>query len=40
MAFTSLVKEAGLISPFADGCVKSIVKEVAEYLENIDDKSL
>ena len=40
LPFTALVKEAGLISPFADGCVKSVIKEVAEYLDNTDDKAL
>ena len=40
LPFTALVKEAGLKSPFEDGCVKGVVEEVSKYLESIDDKTL
>lgn len=40
MSFTKLVKEAGLISPFEDGCVESVIDEIQEYLNSIDDTKL
>lgn len=40
LPFTSLVKEAGLIVPFEDGCVRSVVSEVEAYLDSIDDRKL
>lgn len=40
LSFTNLVKEAGLIVPFEDGCVSSVVKQAREYLNNIDDTKL
>ncbi|MDP4169172.1 MAG: M3 family oligoendopeptidase [Bacillota bacterium] len=40
MSFTSLVKEANLISPFEDGCVESVVGEIEEWLNSVDDKKL
>ncbi|WP_066289756.1 M3 family oligoendopeptidase [Bacillus sp. FJAT-29937] len=39
-AFTSLVSEANLTSPFEDGCVESVVGEIESWLNSIDDKSL
>jgi M3 family oligoendopeptidase len=39
-SFTALVKEANLISPFEDGCVKSVIDEIGVYLDSIDDKAL
>lgn len=39
-SFTELVKEANLISPFEDGCVKSVIDEIEVYLDSIDDKAL
>ncbi|WNS76969.1 M3 family oligoendopeptidase [Bacillus sp. DTU_2020_1000418_1_SI_GHA_SEK_038] len=39
-AFTGLVSEANLISPFKDGCVESVVGEIESWLNTIDDKSL
>ncbi|MBP3950159.1 M3 family oligoendopeptidase [Bacillus suaedae] len=39
-SFTELVKEANLISPFEDGCVKSVIDEIESYLNSIDDKAL
>ena len=40
LSFTKLVKEAGLIVPFEDGCIKSIISEVSEYLDSVDDMKL
>lgn len=39
-AFTKLVEEAGLISPFDEGCVESVVGTIEDYLNSIDDKKL
>ena len=39
-SFTKLVKEAGLISPFEDGCVESVIDEIQEYLNSVDDANL
>jgi oligoendopeptidase F len=39
-SFTELVKEANLISPFEDGCVKSVIDEIEAYLNTVDDKAL
>lgn len=39
-SFVSLVKEANLISPFEDGCVKSVVNSIMDDLEKIDDFKL
>ncbi|NLW29598.1 MAG: M3 family oligoendopeptidase [Erysipelothrix sp.] len=38
--FTEIVKEANLISPFEDGCLKSVVNDIDNYLESIDDTAL
>lgn len=40
LPFTGLVKEAGLISPFEEGCVESVIGVIEEYLNNIDDTKL
>lgn len=39
-AFTGLVKEAGLISPFEEGCVESVIGVIEDYLNSIDDTKL
>jgi len=36
-SFVSLVKEAGLISPFKDGCLKDTVKTMEKVIDSIDD---
>ena len=38
--FTEIVKAANLISPFEDGCLKSVVNDIDNYLESIDDTAL
>ena len=38
--FLELVEEANLISPFEEGCVQSVVDEIENYLNSIDDKKL
>lgn len=40
LPFTELVKKANLISPFEDGCVQSVVGEIENWLNSVDDKSL
>lgn len=40
MSFTNLVKEAGLISPFEDGCVQSVIGTIEGYLNSVDDQAL
>lgn len=40
MSFTKLVKEAGLISPFEDGCVESVIGSIEDYLNSVDDQNL
>ncbi|KKK32876.1 oligoendopeptidase F [Salinicoccus sediminis] len=40
LPFNSLVEAANLRSPFEDGCLESVVGEVRNYLNSIDDKSL
>lgn len=40
MSFTKLVKEAGLISPFEDGCVQSVIGTIEGYLNSVDDQAL
>jgi M3 family oligoendopeptidase len=39
-SFTELVKVAGLISPFEEGCVQSVIGEIESWLNSIDDKQL
>lgn len=38
-SFTDLVKEANLISPFQDGCIKSIIDVIDQYLDNVNDSN-
>ena len=40
LSFTDLVREAGLISPFEQGCVESVIGTIEEYLNSIDDTVL
>lgn len=40
MPFTELVKAANLISPFEEGCVKSVVGVIDEWLNSVDDRNL
>ena len=40
MAFTDLVSEANLKSPFEEGSLKAVVEEAERYLDSIDDKAL
>ncbi len=40
LSFTNLVREAGLISPFEQGCVESVIGTIEDYLNSIDDKAL
>ncbi|MEO4054977.1 M3 family oligoendopeptidase [Solibacillus sp. CAU 1738] len=39
-SFTNLVREAGLISPFEDGCVESVIGTIEDYLNSVDDTKL
>jgi M3 family oligoendopeptidase len=38
-SFLDLVKLANLRSPFEDGCIASVIEEIDNWLENIDDSS-
>jgi len=38
--FTELVDVAGLISPFADGCVQSVIGDIEKWLDSVDDTKL
>lgn len=38
--FLGVLKVGNLMSPFEDGCVESVVKEVAAYLDGIDDSAM
>ncbi|WP_274362428.1 M3 family oligoendopeptidase [Paenibacillus thermotolerans] len=38
--FTELVKEAGLVSPFEDGCIASVIEAARSYLAGVDDSAL
>ncbi|MEO2077311.1 MAG: M3 family oligoendopeptidase [Bacillus sp. (in: firmicutes)] len=40
LSFTKLVEEANLISPFENGCVESVVGEIENWLNSVDDKKL
>jgi M3 family oligoendopeptidase len=40
LPFNALARSANLTSPFEDGCLESVVGEVKDYLNSIDDKSL
>ncbi|MCM3126158.1 M3 family oligoendopeptidase [Paenibacillus provencensis] len=39
-SFTELVAIAGLISPFEEGCVTSVIGTIEEWLDNVDDTAL
>lgn len=39
-SFLEIVKEANLISPFEEGCVGSVIGEIENYLDSIDDRRL
>lgn len=39
-SFTELVKVAGLISPFEDGCVTSVIGSIESWLDSVDDTAL
>lgn len=39
-SFTELVKVAGLISPFEDGCVTSVIGSIDAWLDSVDDAAL
>jgi len=39
-SFLGLVEASGLLSPFEDGCVESVVGSIEKYLMSIDDKKL
>ncbi|SET61131.1 M3 family oligoendopeptidase [Paenibacillus sp. NFR01] len=38
--FVALVELAGLISPFEDGCVSSVIGEIEAWLDSVDDKAM
>ncbi|MFJ8237751.1 M3 family oligoendopeptidase [Ureibacillus sp. NPDC094379] len=40
MSFTKLVEEAGLISPFEEGCIESVIGAIEEYLNSVEDEKL
>ncbi|MUT66473.1 M3 family oligoendopeptidase [Paenibacillus sp. NEAU-GSW1] len=40
LSFTELVKVAGLISPFEDGCVTSVIGSIESWLNSVDDTAL
>lgn len=40
LPFNAIVKEAGLMSPFEDGCVDSVIGEIEAYLNSVDDTKL
>lgn len=39
-SFTELVKVAGLISPFEDGCVTSVIGSIEAWLDSVNDEAL
>ncbi|MDQ0113368.1 M3 family oligoendopeptidase [Paenibacillus harenae] len=39
LSFTELVKKAGLISPFEDGCVTSVIGSIESWLGSVDDRA-
>lgn len=39
-SFTKLVELAGLISPFEDGCISSVIGDIEGWLNSVDDKAL
>ncbi|WP_256761842.1 M3 family oligoendopeptidase [Cohnella sp. WQ 127256] len=40
LSFTELVKSAGLISPFEDGCVTSVIGSIQAWLDSVEDQAL
>lgn len=40
MSFTELVKQANLLSPFEEGCVESVIGEIENWLDSVDDSKL
>ncbi|RJE86210.1 M3 family oligoendopeptidase [Paenibacillus sp. 1011MAR3C5] len=40
LSFTELVAKAGLVSPFEDGCVTSVIGTIDNWLNEVDDQSL
>lgn len=40
LSFTELVRVAGLISPFEDGCVASVIGSIEQWLDSVEDKNL
>jgi M3 family oligoendopeptidase len=40
LSFTKLAKEAHLVSPFEDGCVESVVEEIENWLNSVEDQKL
>lgn len=40
LTFTEIVKNAGLMLPFEEGCVSAVVRKASEYLDAIDDTRL
>ncbi len=40
LSFVELVKEAGLVSPFEDGCVTSVIGSIEEWLNGVQDQTL
>lgn len=40
LSFTNLVREAGLISPFEEGCVESVIGTIEDFLNSVDDTVL
>ena len=40
LSFTNLVREAGLISPFEEGCVESVIGTIEDFLNSVDDTIL
>ncbi|MDW7674695.1 MAG: M3 family oligoendopeptidase, partial [Bacillota bacterium] len=39
-SFTELVNLANLTSPFQKGCLREVVKEIKQWLDQVDDKKL
>lgn len=39
-SFVELVKYAGLISPFEDGCIASVIGDIENWLDSVDDQAL
>ncbi|HWO74901.1 MAG TPA: M3 family oligoendopeptidase [Bacillus sp. (in: firmicutes)] len=40
LSFTELVKSAGLLSPFEEGCIESVINEINGWLSSVDDTKL